>query len=347
MVNGMSLPIGYRRNGTPIFGYAGAAYNNNTSRTDVAALIPEDVSNILLGKATDGSAVLELFTPIPVARAQVRLPILSSLPVAYWVTGDTGLKQTTEVNWANKFLNIEEIAVIMPVPDNVLADVDADIWDEAMPLLAEAFGRTLDAAVFFGAGAPTSFPTNVVAAAIAAGNTVTEGTNNAAAGSFFGDIDDLYGTIETDGFEVTGFVAPTSAKAKLRKTRGTDGRKLDEGRTSGDLRTFDGYPIAYSMKGLWPVATVSGSPAANGIRLIGGDFSQFVVGVRQDISMKILTEAVIQDNTGAIIFNLAQQDMTAVRLTFRVGWQVANTINNEQLVEANRYPAGVIQVTGT
>ena len=343
MVNGIARPIGYRRDGSPIFGYAGGAYNNSTSRTDVAALIPEDVSKILLGKATDGSAVLDLFTPIPVARAQVRLPVLSSLPVAYWVTGDTGLKQTTEINWANKFLNIEEIAVIMPVPDNVLADVDADIWDEAMPLLAEAFGRTLDAAVFFGAGAPASFPTNVVAGAVAAGNIVNEGTNNTANGGFFGDIDDLYGTIETDGFEVTGFVAPTSAKAKLRKTRGTDGRKLDEGRTSGDLRTFDGYPIAYTMKGLWPIA---GGAGVNGVRLIAGDWSQFVVGVRQDISMKILTEAVIQDNTGAIIFNLAQQDMTAVRLTFRVGWQVANTINNEQLVEANRYPAGIIRTVG-
>jgi HK97 family phage major capsid protein len=221
--------------------------------------------------------------------------------------------------------------------------VDADIWDEAMPLLAEAFGRTLDAAVFFGSGAPASFPNNVVAAAAAAGNFVNEGTNNAAAGGFFGDIDDLYGVIEADGFEVNGFVGPTSAKGKLRKARGTDGRKLDEGRTSGDLKLFDGYPVDYTMKGLWPVA---GGVGVNGVRLIGGDFSQFVVGVRQDISMKILTEAVIQDNTGAIIFNLAQQDMTAVRLTFRVGWQVANTINNEQLVEANRYPAGYIKVVG-
>ena len=48
--------------------------------------------------------------------------------------GDTGLKQTTEVNWSNKFLNVEEIAVIVPVPDNVLADVEINIWDEALPV---------------------------------------------------------------------------------------------------------------------------------------------------------------------------------------------------------------------
>lgn len=348
MTSSKSGPIGFRRNGSPIFAYSGSAYNNVTTRTDVAALIPEEVSESMLGKATESSAVLDLFGRISVGRSQLRLPILSALPVAYWVSGDTGLKQTTEIGWANKYLNVEEIAVIMPVPDNVLADVDADIWDEAQPLLAEAFGRTLDSAVFFGANAPASFPTNVVAGAVAAGNTVAAGTNAVTAGGFFGDLDDLYGKIEQDGFEVNGFVAPTSFKARLRKTRDTDGRKLDEGRTSGDLRTLDGHPVSYAMKGLFPVATSgAGAGAANGVQAIAGDWTQFVVGIRQDISMKILTEAVITDNTGAIIFNLAQQDMTAVRLTFRAGWQVANTVNNEQPTEASRYPAGVLVNTGS
>jgi hypothetical protein len=74
------------------------------------------------------------------------------------------------------------------------------------------------------------------------------------------------------------------------------------------------------------------------------DGSQFVLGVRKDITLKVLTEAVIQDNTGAIIYNLAQQDMTALRLTFRVGWQVANLVNFDQPVEASRYPAAVLQI---
>ena len=88
------------------------AYNNLTSRTDVEALIPEEVSRTMLGKETHGSAVLDLFRRVPVSRNQVRFPVLSALPTAYWVSGDTGLKQTTEVAWANKFLNIEELAVI-------------------------------------------------------------------------------------------------------------------------------------------------------------------------------------------------------------------------------------------
>jgi len=30
--------------------------------------------------------------------------------------------------------------------------------------------------------------------------------------------------------------------------------------------------------------------------------------------------------------------MVALRVTFRVGWQVSNRITNDQAVEANRYP---------
>jgi HK97 family phage major capsid protein len=312
-------------------------YNNVMSRTDVGALIPEEVSNDFLNNyAPAQSAVMQLFRRVPVGRAQVRFPVLSALPIAYWVTGDTGLKQTTEVNWANKFLNIEEVAVIMPVPEAVMQDVDQNIWDTSMPLLTEAFGRVVDTAVFFGTNAPASFPTNVLTAAAAAGNSVTEGTV-AASGGFFGDVDNAIALIEADGFEPTGYVAATSAKAAFRKARTTTGERLDEGRLSGDLRQLDGSPIVYPMRGLFPTG------AGTGVRLFAGDWTQFVLGVRQDISMKILDQAVIQDNTGAIVYNLAQQDMQAIRLTFRLGWQVSNVINQDQPVDANRYPVAALR----
>lgn len=310
------------------------AYNNLTSRTDAAALIPEEVSTSIIGRAADESGVLKLFRRVPVGRAQLRLPVLSALPVAYFVNGDTGLKQTTEVNWANKYLNIEEIATIMPVPDNVLADTDVDIWNESEPYLAEAVGRALDAAVFFGTNAPASWPTSISAAAAAAGNTFTEATT-AANGGFFGDVDATLALLEADGFDATGWIAARSMKGKLRAARNTQGDRLDSARTNGSLTELDGDPVVYPMRGLFP----AGGGAGTNVRAFVGQWDQFVVGVRQDITMKVLTEAVIQDNTGTIIYNLAQQDMTAVRLTFRVGWQVANIINYDQSVEASRYPA--------
>jgi HK97 family phage major capsid protein len=311
-------------------------FNNLVSRTDVGALIPEEVSRDMLKYTAGQSAAMALFRRIPVGRAQVRFPVLSALPTAYWVTGDTGLKQTTEVNWANKFMNIEEIAAIVPVPDNVMADVDANIWDEAVPLLGEAIGRVLDAAVFFGSNAPASFPTNVVAAAVAAGNTVTEGAT-AAQGGFYGDIDNLLALPEADGFDVNGFVASTGAKARFRQSRTVNGERTDPGRVSGALDNLDGFPITYPMRGMWPTG------AGTGVRLLAGDWDQFVLGVRQDITLKVSNEAVIQDNTGAIVYNSFQQDLTFLRITFRVGWQVANLLNQDQPTEASRYPVGVLR----
>jgi HK97 family phage major capsid protein len=312
-------------------------YNNLVSRTDAAALIPEEVSRDMIRRATDESAALRLFRRIPVSRAQVRLPVLSALPVAYWVNGDTGVKQTTEVNWTNKYLNIEEIATIMPVPDNVLADVELDIWDEAMPYLVEAFYRTFDSAVFFGTNAPASFPTNISAAAAAAGNTFTE-ASTAAQGGMFGDIDAALALLEADGYDMDGIVAARSLKGRLRSARNSQGDRLDGQRTNGALNEVDGVPVVYPMRGLFP----SGGGAGTNVRAFLGQWDQFVVGVRSDISMKVLDQAVITDNSNTIIYNLPQQDMTAIRLTFRVGWQVANLINYDQSTEANRYPVARI-----
>lgn len=314
-------------------------YNNVTSRTDAEALIPEEVSRIMLGKATEQSAVLQLFRHVPVSRNQVRFPVLSALPVAYWVGGDTGLKQTTEMAWTNKFLNIEEIATIMPVPENVAADIEINIWDDAEPYISEAFARTLDTAVFFGTNAPSSFPTNILSAVNAANNTVTEGTATAAQGGYMGDLDNVIAAVEEDGFDVTGYVAALAAKRKFRAARNVDGERVDQGRISGDLQMLDGAPIVYPMRGLWSTAGGAGT----NVRLFAGDWTQFVVGVRQDITVKVLTESVIQDNTGAIVYNLAQQDMIALRVKMRVGWQVANTINNDNPTEAERYPAAAMK----
>ena len=103
-------------------------FNNVISRTDAAALIPEDVAAGVMGSLPKQSAALTLFRQVQMSRAQQRMPVVAALPTSYFVTGDTGLKQTTEVNWDNVYLNAEEIACIVPIPEAVLDDADFDVW---------------------------------------------------------------------------------------------------------------------------------------------------------------------------------------------------------------------------
>lgn len=308
-------------------------YNNIISRTDAAATIPEDVAAELTRGAIQASAAMTLFRRRGLSRAQQRVPVLSVLPTAYFVSGDTGLKQTTEVNWTNKYLNVEELAAIVPVPEAVIDDMDFDIWGEVRPLLEEAIGIAVDAAVFFGTNKPASWPTDVVAMAVAAGNVYARGTNNAAAGGIPQDINQLLALLEADGFDATGAIAARSMRGRLRGAVDTTGRPLSD--QISPTEVF-GIPVSYPMRGLWP----TGASAAE---LVVGDFNDGMFGVRRDYTWKVLDQAVIQDNVGTIVYNLAQQDMVALRVTARYAWQVANVLNRDQPVEANRAPFAVLR----
>lgn len=308
-------------------------YDSVISRTDAAALIPEDVASSVLTKVTEESAALTLFRSVPMSRKQQRLPIVSALPTAYFVNGDTGLKQTTEAAWTNKYLDAEEIACIVPIPESVIDDSEFDAWASVQPLLVEAIGRTLDAAVFFGTNKPAVWPSAIVTAAAAAGNTRTRGTATAAQGGIAGDISETFGKVEDDGYDVNGAIATRKYRGLVRQTRSTAGEKLGE--VTQD--SWYGTPVQYPMRGIWPTAT-------GGVEAIVGDFNEGILGVRQDITYKVLDQAVIQDGTGAIVYNLAQQDMVALRVVARFGFQVANIINNDQPTEANRYPFATLLV---
>lgn len=307
-------------------------YNNLVGRDDVSALIPEEVASEVLEAAVEQSAAMTLLRRVTMSNQQTRMPVLAAMPIAYFVTGDTGLKQTTEQQWKNKYLNAEEIAAIVPVPEAVLDDASFDIWGEVRPRLAEAIGRTLDAAIFFGTNKPSSWPTDIAASCVAASNIFTRGTSTAAAGGIAEDINQVMGLVESDGYDVNGFVTRTTYKSRLRGARDTTGQKLLDVSTT----TIEGAPLVYAMKGLWPTG---GSSA----ELFAGDWTEAILGVRQDITFKILDQAVIQDNVGVIQYNLAQQDMVALRVVARFAFQVANPINWENTTDATRYPFALLR----
>jgi HK97 family phage major capsid protein len=306
-------------------------YNNIISRADVDAFIPEDVATEVLQAAVQQSAALSLFPTVPMSTKTRRMPVLSAMPVAYFVNGDTGLKQTTEMAWGGKYLEAEEIAAIVPVPEAVIDDADFDLWGQVQPRLAEAVARALDAAIFVGTNKPSTWPQAIIPAAIAAGNIMERGSNTAAEGGVAADVSDLFAVVESDGFVVNGLVANGVYRGFLRNARDANGVLLSE----VSQGTIYGVPIIYTMTGLWPVPATA--------EAIAGDYTQGILGVRQDLTYKILDQAVITDDTGTVIYNLPQQDMVALRVVARYGFQVANAMTWENVTDATRYPFAVMQ----
>lgn len=314
------------------------------SRSDAEALIPEDVSREIIQGAVQSSTVMQIATRLPdMPRNQRRLPVLSSLPRGYFVNGDRGRKGVSKQAWENKFIDAEELAVIIPIPENVLNDADYDIWGQVRPRISEAFGLSFDAAVFYGTdgyggSAPSSWPAGIVPMAVQRGHAVTEGTGQDLYDDIFGE-GGVISFVEEDGFMVTGHVAALTMRAKLRGLRDKQDRPLF-------VQSLQ-EPSRYVLDGVDMLFPRNGAVDPDQSLLISGDWSQLVWALRQDISFKILTEAVIQDAGGNILYNLAQDDMVAIRAVLRIGWQLPNPINRVNPNNSTRFPFSVLLPEGS
>jgi HK97 family phage major capsid protein len=312
-----------------------SAYDSLIARADAGALIPEEVYPEIFQNAIQNSAFLSRMRKLSnMSRKQERMPVLAALPTAFFRDGDTGLMQTSKVAWENKYLNAEPIDCIIPIPQVVLDDADYDIWGEVRPRIGEAIGIAVDQAIALGTNKPSTWPTPILTGATAAGNVVTIGTGTDLYDDILGE-DGVCGTIEQDGYFVDGHIASLDMKSRLRGLRSADGVPIfSANMQSPNNYTLDGSPLSFPLNGF-----LNGSK----VKLISGAFSQAVFSIRSDIQFKILTEAVIQDNGGVIIYNLAQQNMIALVVTLRLAWQIPNPINLAQSDPAKRYPFGILK----
>lgn len=290
---------------------------NITNRADAEAIIREQVVSNIFQDAPKHSVFLSMAKKLPnMTSNQTRMRVLDFLPTAYWVNGDTGMKQTTRQAWDNVFINAGELAVIVPISDAVLSDAEFDIFGEVTPRVMEAIGQKVDAAIIFGDNRPAEWDLDLISRARQAGNNVAP-----TAGKDYYDLilgeNGVFAKVENDGYGVSGALAPMNFKANLRGLRDTTGQPIFKSNMQEVARySLDGAPITFPENGAF---------FPNIAQLIVGDFSQAVYSIRQDITVKILDQGVIQDpDTKEIIYNLAQQDMTALRIVFRMGWALPN-----------------------
>jgi HK97 family phage major capsid protein len=276
------------------------AYSDTIDRTGTEALIPDEYTKEIIKEVPESSAIMKMGRRLPnMPRHKSNMPVLSALTTAYFVNGDTGLKQTTKMEWENKSIIAEEMAAIVPIPEAVLDDADYDIWGEIKPSIVEALGNCFDQAVFYGTNAPSTWPTNLLAAATAAGHVVALGTND----DLYDDLLSENGVLaltEEDGYDVDGHIGALTMKSKLRGLRDADGNPL--------FKSTMQEKSNYMLDGNDLIFPKNGAIDKTQSLLISGAWTKLLYSIRQDVTYKILDQAVIQDASGNIIYNLAQQD---------------------------------------
>lgn len=313
------------------------------SRADALALISEQDMGEMWEEAEKSSAAMSTFRTIRMTKKQAKVRVLDTLPAApsggAWVNGDTGTKPTLDMSWANKYIVAEEIAGIVPIPENVLDDADMDIWGEVRPRIAEYVGYHVDLAVFLGVNAPASFPDSLAEGATAAGNVLDLstylGTGTQADGvDLGGAYNELLGLVEDDGFNANIVYTKKTQRRLLRNLRNLN----------GDLIYSDGLKGTEMGPSIWGVDmnyVDNGALNADANTLaITGDRSKAILGIRQDIEFKFLDQATLTDGNGKVLLSLAEQDAIALRFKMRIGFQVADPITFE--AGAGGYPFAVM-----
>lgn len=288
------------------------------SRAEVASLIAEEYANTLLSSAAASSTALSAFPTVSMGTKTTHMPVLATLPEADWVS-ETEAKPTSQVTWENKTLVAEEIAVILPVHENVLDDASVSILDELAALGGSAIGKKLDQAVLFGTDKPASWTSAaLVPAATAAGNTVANVDGVANASDLYGAVTKVAGQVASDGFIPSSLLTSLALRYKMANIRNADGNLAFQG------ESFGGFTTHFNANGAWD---------ATAAEAIVVDPSRVRIGVRQDITVKFLDQATVGD------INLAERDMVALRIKARYAYVLGNSAT---ALAATGSPVGVV-----
>ena len=297
---------------------------------DAAALIPEEEFKEVFKSVAQQSQVFKLATRLPnMSSNRERIKVEDVLPIVYWQGSDTARKKITTAKWKNKMLVAQELAVIIPIAEAVLNDArdnGYDIWGEIRPKLVEAVANAVDGAILLGTNKPAVWPDSLLTLAINAGHTFAPSVGQ----SFYAQASNAMGLVEEDGFDVTAIIGGPSIKKYFRDMTDTTGQII----VGSEIASLPRFVV---KNGAW---------AKSKANFMVGDFKEAVYSIRQDMEYKILTEGVIQDpSDGTILYNLGQDDMVALRCTFRIAYQVPNPVNATNSDEASRLPFAVVLPT--
>lgn len=297
------------------------------SKEDAKALFKDqELKNEIIQAVIQGSTILPHMEKLPdMTSDQAYITVADALPVTYWVDEgvNNGRKQLTNARWKNVKLYASELAVIVPIKINTVRDAGYDIIGNIKPLIVQDAYKKIDEAIILGKNKPALWGEGIVNSAISAGNVVTATADS----NTYTLISDAMSKVEEDGFDVTAIMGGVKLKGEFRK-----GLLDSTGQPLSNSEVTE-LPRIYAKNGAWDNDLA---------KFVVGDFKQAVYSIREDVTFDVFTEGCVTDSEGKTIYNLMQDDMMAIRFTFRMGYALPNPVNTLNPDEATRYPFAVV-----
>ena len=307
--------------------------------TNSSVVLPIEYGREVIRGVLGRSKALELGRRLPdMVGKTYKLNVFSNLPVSGWVKNqatpvgapdEIKNKPVSQLAWTGVDLVAEEIAVLIPISINTIKDLSN--WIDLLPYVSEqvegAFQEVIDGTAFFGINSPYANFSGILAGATNAGAVVN--WDGEAGLSFYNAINDAMEYVENSGYVPTAILGGPALNSAFRKTI------TALGILAGDQGEIGALPRHVDLTG--------GFDQSSAFAIVG-DFRYFVYAFREEMEARVLEEATIVDpTTGSTLYNLAQQDMIAVRFTMRLGMALPNPVNRVNSTD-KRYPFAVIKI---
>jgi len=271
--------------------------------------LPEAVSNEIIQKTQEASAVMQLARKVALPGRGLAIPVITSDPEASWVS-ETAAKPVANPGLATKILRGYKLAVIVPFSDEFIRDEKA-LFQAVIDRLPGALATKFDKTVFGNGSKPGSDFDNF--ADVTAYDINASVNPDAYAALVSADED-----VAIHGGLLNGYVISPQAKGILLASRDNDGRPLFINNVAEGAIPM----ILGSKTVLRKAAFKAGTPSIVGF---AGDWTQAIYGIVNDVKIDFSSEATLTLADSSTI-NLFQNNMTAVRAEIEIGFRADTSV---------------------
>lgn len=286
--------------------------------TNVANLLPADVSAEIFGKMNEASIVQRLARQMAVPGPGLTLPVITGEPTAAWAA-ETTAKTVSTHTLGYKTLTPKTLAVIEPFSNQFRRDLPG-LYAELVRRLPASLAKKFDQDALYG-------DRSVIGSLYDEGEAASTNANSEefVLATAYADLLAAFKQVADAGYDADGVAVSPSGENILMGAVSTTGQPLfmPNAMDSADIGNVLGRPTYRSRHiagtGLDLDGSGSGTTSFSMLGVVG-QWDQAVWGTVGGINIAISDQATL--GTGSTAVNLFQQNMFAVRAEIEIGFVV-------------------------